>query len=71
MRVFTKVSKKNSFQIDKCDRLWVLDAGQINGEWKCGPQLLAFDLNSDKLIRRYKIPENQVMNDTILVTPVI
>lgn len=44
----------NEFQIDKCDRLWVIDSGLDNGVAKCDPQLLAFDLKSDRLVYRHR-----------------
>ncbi|XP_054747101.1 protein yellow [Anastrepha obliqua] len=45
--------------IDDCWRLWVVDLGQINGIQYCAPQILAFDLVTDRLIHRYVIPASQ------------
>jgi hypothetical protein len=57
--------------IDGCNRLWVLDTGR---SWKgqvCSPQLLAFDLKTDELLLRYKIPNSFLAANSTLVTPVI
>jgi hypothetical protein len=57
--------------IDGCSRLWVLDTGR---SWKgpvCSPQLLAFDLKTDELLLRYKIPNRFLAANSTLVTPVI
>lgn len=61
--------------IDKCDRLWVLDTGVVGNDRVCGAQLLTFDLNTSKLLKRIKIPKDIAVNATInkglLVTPVL
>ncbi|KAH0560530.1 hypothetical protein KQX54_005529 [Cotesia glomerata] len=61
--------------IDECDRLWVLDTGKINEEHVCPAQLLAFDLKTDILIKRVKIPRdiaiNIVTKKGLLVTPIV
>ncbi|XP_014204773.1 protein yellow-like [Copidosoma floridanum] len=47
-------------QIDECDRLWVMDTGVILGEGRpCPPQLLSFSLKTNKLLSRYRIPDDQ------------
>jgi Major royal jelly protein len=55
-------------RIDECDRLWVMDSGlaDILGSPKqWAPNSVAvFDLNTDKLIRRFVIPEDQVKEDS-------
>lgn len=55
-------------RIDECDRLWVMDSGlaDILGSPKqWAPNSIAvFDLNTDKLIRRFVIPEDQVKEDS-------
>lgn len=46
-------------QTDPCNKnwLWVLDNGQNDeGTQMCQPQLLIFDLSSNRLISRYSIP---------------
>lgn len=46
-------------QIDSCDLLlWVLDSGKISGEYVCPAQLLAFNLLTDELEFKKKIPPN-------------
>jgi Major royal jelly protein len=56
--------------IDKCKQLWVLDTGKIGGDWKCNPQLLVFDLKSDKLLRRFRFDRKLYTNDSLFATPV-
>ncbi|KAJ8684198.1 hypothetical protein QAD02_019990 [Eretmocerus hayati] len=49
--------------IDKCNRLWIADAGLTEGlARKCKAKLLAFDLNTDRLITRVVIPDNIATN---------
>jgi hypothetical protein len=53
---------------DECDRLWVMDSGlaDILGSPKqWAPNSIAiFDLNTDKLIKRFIIPQDQVKEDS-------
>lgn len=62
-------------QIDDCDRLWVLDTGKIEEEELCPAQLLAFDLHTDRLLKRVKIPNNIAKNliskQGLFVTPIV
>lgn len=55
-------------RVDECDRLWVMDSGlaDILGSPKqWAPNSIAiFDLNTDKLIRRFAIPADQVKDDS-------
>lgn len=55
-------------RVDECDRLWVMDSGlaDILGSPKqWAPNSIAvFDLNTDKLIKRFVIPEDQVKEDS-------
>ena len=49
--------------------MWVLDAGNNKD---CPAQLLSFDLKTDRLIKRVKIPvEIGAINGTILTNPVV
>ncbi|XP_058797668.1 major royal jelly protein 1-like isoform X2 [Phymastichus coffea] len=61
--------------IDECERLWVLDTGFLEGERiTCEPQLLAFDLKTDRLIERIKIPNHIARGSngqTMLATPIV
>ena len=57
-------------RVDECDRLWVMDTGITNilksfGNRKkvAPPALIIFDLNTDKLIRRYTLkPSDNTCN---------
>lgn len=55
-------------QADQCDRLWVLDTGlaDILGEAKqlAENAIVIFDLKTNKLIRRFNIPKEQVKEDS-------
>lgn len=52
--------------------MWVMDSGVIGGKNRCPPQLLCFDLNTDKLIHRYKFPESvYTPNASLFITPVV
>ncbi|KAK0168151.1 hypothetical protein PV327_001979 [Microctonus hyperodae] len=61
--------------IDECDRLWVLDTGKIDDVRVCPAQLLAFNLYTDQLITRVKIPQHIAESDWLmrglLVTPIV
>ncbi|KAF2888370.1 hypothetical protein ILUMI_17803, partial [Ignelater luminosus] len=56
-------------QVDTCDRLWVLDSGQINlsatPEQVCPPQIVVFDLKTDGLIVRYELPKEFIKEDSL------
>lgn len=58
-------------QVDSCDRLWVLDTGKLEERQICSPQLLSFDLRTNKLLSRYKFPQDQFKDDSLFVTPVV
>uniref|UniRef100_A0A1B0GFH7 Protein yellow n=1 Tax=Glossina morsitans morsitans TaxID=37546 RepID=A0A1B0GFH7_GLOMM len=62
-------------QADACDRLWVLDTGVIDllGDTKqIAPNaIIIFDLKTDKLIRRYELPKNQVKDESFLANIVV
>lgn len=36
----------------------------------CEPQLLIFDLKTDRLIHRYRIPRNQYSENSLFINPV-
>lgn len=64
----------SSFQIDRCNRLWVLDTGRIDHTQICDAKLLVFDLRADRLLNKYEIPRNISQNTHgmgVLVTPVV
>ncbi|XP_045478060.1 protein yellow-like [Harmonia axyridis] len=58
-------------QIDECGRMWVLDTGRYGEHLICPPQILAFDLKTNKVIYRYEIPRDQYESRSIFVTPVV
>uniref|UniRef100_A0A1Y1LHU6 Bee-milk protein n=1 Tax=Photinus pyralis TaxID=7054 RepID=A0A1Y1LHU6_PHOPY len=50
-------------EVDACDRLWVMDTGLADilgsGDQHSKPALVVFDLNTDRLLRRYEFkPED-------------
>ncbi|KAL5283109.1 Y-e3.2 family protein [Megaselia abdita] len=51
-----------NIRIDSCNRLWVVDQGiqDLQGTRICQPKLLIFNLENDKLLRRYEFPEEQI-----------
>ncbi|XP_072932020.1 dopaminechrome tautomerase-like isoform X2 [Epargyreus clarus] len=57
--------------IDKCNRLWVMDAGKINEKQVCPPQLLAFDLNTDQLVYRHIVNESKYIATSLFITPIV
>lgn len=60
--------------MDECDRLWVMDTGlaDILGDPMqiSPPALVIFDLKTDKLIRRYSLPDSHVKEDTFFANVV-
>jgi hypothetical protein len=48
----------------------VTDAAHARGQ-TCPPQILVFDLNSDELILRYRIPDDQVKQDSLFSNIVV
>jgi Major royal jelly protein len=57
-------------RVDECDRLWVMDYALVDilGSPKqyAPNSIVIFDLKTDKLIRRFVIPEDQVKEDSFL-----
>lgn len=55
-------------KVDPCDRLWVMDTGlaDILGEPKqiSHPAIVVFDLNTDKLVRRYELKSTDYKDDS-------
>ncbi|RZF49036.1 hypothetical protein LSTR_LSTR011398 [Laodelphax striatellus] len=56
--------------VDECDRLWVTDTGYSHAENKrvCPPQILAFDLHTNKLLGRYVFPKNMYERKSLFIT---
>lgn len=58
--------------IDECNRLWVVDTGRVMQRAVCPTKILIFDLETDKLIHKYVIPEDQILyGKASLVTPIV
>lgn len=65
-----KITSVLRITIDKCRRLWVMDTGKIGSVQKCPPQLLAFNLDTDELIIRYKFPKSQYTDLSLFISTV-
>lgn len=54
-------------QVDKCDRLWVVDNGLENildnRTEILRPALVIFDLNTNQVLRRFNLPYDQIKNN--------
>jgi len=58
--------------VDDCRRLWVIDTGRVGDVQSCQPQILIFNLDTDELIHRYKVPYDQIKPGvTLYITPVL
>ncbi|XP_067616140.1 dopaminechrome tautomerase [Eurosta solidaginis] len=55
--------------IDSCGRLWAIDSGIVNATVKlnqiCAPKIVAFDLNTNKWIVRFNLPQEQIKEDSL------
>lgn len=58
-------------QVDSCNRLWVLDTGKLEERQICHPQLLLFDLRTNRLLSQYKFPKDQFKEESLFVTLVV
>uniref|UniRef100_A0A1A9WGF2 Bee-milk protein n=1 Tax=Glossina brevipalpis TaxID=37001 RepID=A0A1A9WGF2_9MUSC len=59
-------------QIDSCNRMWVLDSGEIDFVQHCAPQLIVFDLATKTLVHRYRLPTDVFRTSSSrFVTPLI
>lgn len=62
-------------QADSCGRLWVLDSGldEVITQAKqiCPPALFIFDLSTDKLLYRYEIPKEFVMQNSLFTNIIV
>ncbi|KAJ8667846.1 hypothetical protein QAD02_009509 [Eretmocerus hayati] len=58
------IRKPLRMEIDRCNRLWVMDSsdGPRGEKRQCHPKLLAFDLWTDTLIYNIELPENIATN---------
>ncbi|XP_076169514.1 protein yellow [Ptiloglossa arizonensis] len=62
-------------QIDRCNRIWVLDSGILTSidDFRpiCPPKLLIFDLLTHQLVRRYTFPRESLRPNTLLTNLII
>lgn len=62
-------------QVDECDRLWVMDTGlaDILGSPKqiAPPALVIFDLNTDRLIKRYTFKPSDSKAETFFANVIV
>jgi len=59
--------------MDECERLWVLDSGVINDKQVCRPQLVVFDLRSNRAeaLFIHKIPYALCRTGSLFITPIV
>jgi hypothetical protein len=57
--------------VDECDRLWVVDSGMTDLLGKPAavqsPSVFIFDLNTNKVVRRFEIPKAQSKSGSFFV----
>ncbi|XP_052131506.1 protein yellow-like isoform X2 [Frankliniella occidentalis] len=60
---------------DECGRLWVIDSGAVDaiGDIRvvCPPQIVIFDLKTDRLLWRYVIPKSQTKPESLFTNIVV
>lgn len=60
----------NLFQITECNQMWVIDSGVIGTTQLCPPQLLQFDLATDRLLHRFRFPnDTYIPSGSLFITP--
>lgn len=56
--------------IDHCGTMWILDSGRVEAfetpRQLCPPTLIAIDVNTDTVLARYTIPEEFVLQNSLL-----
>uniref|UniRef100_A0A1E1W8A9 Bee-milk protein n=2 Tax=Pectinophora gossypiella TaxID=13191 RepID=A0A1E1W8A9_PECGO len=57
--------------IDKCHRLWAIDAGKIGDNWVCPPKLVAFNLTTNELIFTHQFNGSSYITDSLYITPAV
>ncbi|EDW01045.1 major royal jelly protein 1 [Drosophila grimshawi] len=56
--------------ITECNQMWVIDSGNVGGVQHCPPQLLQFDLNNDRLLHRFRFPnDTYVSGASLFIAP--
>ncbi|XP_076287424.1 dopaminechrome tautomerase [Lasioglossum baleicum] len=62
-------------QIDRCNRLWVVDSGVMTSidDFRpvCPPKIIIFDLQTDQLVRMYTFPREVLRPNTLLTNLII
>ncbi|KAK5644623.1 hypothetical protein RI129_005923 [Pyrocoelia pectoralis] len=62
-------------EVDACDRLWVMDTGLADilgsAEQYSKPALVVFDLNTDRLLRRYEFKPSDLKESSFLANVVV
>ncbi|RZF46763.1 hypothetical protein LSTR_LSTR002626 [Laodelphax striatellus] len=64
-------------QVDECGRLWVIDTGIVDSATAqsrklCQPKILIYDLKTDKLIGKYEVPNDLLVDQiSLLITIVV
>lgn len=56
--------------IDECQQMWILDSGKIGSKQYCQPQLLVFNLRTDKLVHRFRFDKSLYRDTSLFLTPV-
>ncbi|XP_035901855.1 protein yellow-like [Anopheles stephensi] len=54
-------------KIDECNRMWILDTGKIGEKRICLPQLVVYDMKTDTMVHRYRIPADQLVCELSLL----
>lgn len=58
--------------IDECNRMWIVDIGRSGSTIVCPAKILIFDLETNQLIHKYIIPDDQVLyGKAAFVTPIV
>ncbi|CAH0397908.1 unnamed protein product [Chilo suppressalis] len=69
---FTSVFRMN---VDHCGVMWVLDSGQVEAfetpQQLCPPTLLAIDLETDTVLGRYPIPQEYVLQNSLITNIIV
>lgn len=56
--------------ITECNQMWVIDSGVIGTTQLCPPQLLQFDLATDRLLHRFRFPNvTYIPSGSLFITP--
>ncbi|XP_020300265.1 protein yellow [Pseudomyrmex gracilis] len=71
----TKLISVYRTRLDRCDRLWVVDAGVMTSIDDfmpvCSPKLVVFDLKTDQVVRHITFPREVLRPNTLLTNVII